>query len=79
MQIVIFSTISIFIIILGVILLRKRIKAHYEQLALTTIESSINIDDPFHDYICIMLTDGSTIIAGKTANGERYGVKGKAR
>jgi len=59
-------------------LTRKRVKAPDNQLE-PLIESSTEIDSPFNDYMCIMLSDGSTIISGKTANGERYSVKGNAR
>ena len=78
MEIIILSTIGILIIILGLVFIKKRVKAPDDQLE-PLIESSIDIDDPFHDYMCIMLTDGSTIISGKTANGEKYSAKGNTR
>jgi hypothetical protein len=68
MEIIILSTIDILIIIFGLVFLIKRVKAPDDQLD-PLIECSMDIDDPFHDYMCIMLTDGSTIISGKTSNG----------
>lgn len=78
MEIIILSTIGILIIIIGLVLLIKRVKAPDDQLE-PLIESSMDIDDPFHDYMCMMLTDGSTIISGKTADCKKYSVKGNTR
>ena len=74
MAIILFSTIGLSIII-SMLLLRKKVKAHHEQLV-PLIENSIVIDDPFDDFMCMMLTDGSTIISGKTVNGETFIIKG---
>ena len=78
MQIMIFSTIGILIIILGVMIFTNRVKNHKEQLELLT-KGLPEIDDPIEDFMCIMLTDGSTIISGKNSNGKRFSVKGMAR
>jgi hypothetical protein len=78
MEIIILSTAGILIIIIGLVFFIKRIKTPDNQLE-PLIESSTEIDSPFNDYMCIMLTDGSTIISGKTSNGEKYSVKGNAR
>jgi len=78
MEIIILSTIGILIIILGLVFIKNRVKAPDDQLE-PLIECSIDINDPFHDYMCIMLTDGSTIISGKNVNGEKYSVKGNTR
>lgn len=72
MAIILISTIGLSIII-SMLLLRKKIKAHHEQLV-PLIENSIVIDDPFDDFMCIMLSDGSTIISG-----ENFSIKGNAR
>ena len=72
MAIILISTIGLLIII-SMLLLRKNVKAYHEQLD-PLIENSIVIDDPFDDFMCLMLTDGSTIISSKN-----FSVKGNAR
>jgi hypothetical protein len=69
----IFYITSILVLILGVTLHRKRVKAHNDKFIMRLSCSQENTECPFDDFMCLMLDDGSTIIRRRT-----FSVKGNA-
>lgn len=73
MEMVIYVACGMLALILSVTWLRKRIKENNDKFIKRLENSQQNIEDPFKGFMCLRLTDGSTIIRGRGFN-----VKGNA-
>jgi len=79
MEILLYIICGILVLILGITTLRKRVKANTDTYLKKLKSSQQNNEYSIDDFMCLMLDDGSTIISGKTSNGEKFSARGNAR